>query len=498
MRYIKLLIETECRDFCVAGIAENGREALERIEDLQPDIVITDIKMPVMDGIELISRLKMEYPNIYSVAISGYQDFQYVKEAFKLGATDYLLKPVKVSQMSKLLNLLSAKLDSLYEKTGREILEQIVSGSAVETRRIERYITSRSFYIVIARKNGLPSRFYTKLEPAPGSFTGRDIIELKAELDVQNCWLLEGRDEYEAVMVLGSGDGYDSMTKKVSELFSGLYSSDCYYTVVCLSHFITLDQLEETVGNMYRLLDLRIVIGKNQIFASADWLCDNDALPVLSSSSKNKLSFLVGSRSFDVLKRELTELFVLWEKESCTQAQVERMIRQILDIAEKYSAAALKNNDLNVEKALDEALFYAKSYKELAENVWDIIGEVLAIFENTGNRPQKDPLAVLEKVERYIGKNLSESISLQSVCDSFGVSQTYMSKLFRKYRNTSFNELVTQNRINEAKKIMAENPDMHLKNIAEIVGYKDQYYFSRVFKAVTGSAPSAYSNDESI
>ncbi|MBQ7370760.1 MAG: helix-turn-helix transcriptional regulator, partial [Blautia sp.] len=88
--------------------------------------------------------------------------------------------------------------------------------------------------------------------------------------------------------------------------------------------------------------------------------------------------------------------------------------------------------------------------------------------------------------------NLSKAVSLQELCRTFGISQTYMSRLFRKYSGNSYSQYLTELRMNRAKELFQENPDSFIKDVAATVGYEDQFYFSRIFRSYTGKSPSEY------
>lgn len=105
IKLLTYIIEHRYKEFEIVGTAENGQEGLEKIALLKPNIVITDVKMPIMDGIELAAHIKQDYPNIYCIIASGYDDFEYARGALKSGVVDYLLKPINAasifSQLSK-------------------------------------------------------------------------------------------------------------------------------------------------------------------------------------------------------------------------------------------------------------------------------------------------------------------------------------------------------------------------------------------------------------
>lgn len=109
--YIEALIEKKCPGFAVSASAENGRQALEQIDRERPDVLISDIRMPVMDGIELIETVSRSCPDVVLVLVTGYQDFEYARKALRAGVSEYLLKPVKPSQMQQLMEEIKRKLD---------------------------------------------------------------------------------------------------------------------------------------------------------------------------------------------------------------------------------------------------------------------------------------------------------------------------------------------------------------------------------------------------
>ena len=116
-------INWEEEGFLVVGDAENGVEALEKIENLNPDLVFTDIRMPYMDGLELIKEINIRYPLIKSIIFSGFDDFDYAKEAIKMGVIEYVLKPVSAVELTEILRKVHKTLDDELDK--KEILKSL-------------------------------------------------------------------------------------------------------------------------------------------------------------------------------------------------------------------------------------------------------------------------------------------------------------------------------------------------------------------------------------
>jgi AraC-like DNA-binding protein len=315
-------------------------------------------------------------------------------------------------------------------------------------------------------------------------------------LGTDSLWILGGRDESELIVVMGRSGKTAGSSLWAGEAVMSLIN-DCknFYTIVYSSLFFKLEYLESHMGKMYNTLDRQTVIGESQILPDAAVpIGGTGEPPILSSALENKIAFLVSSRSMRNLKNELVKLFEDWEKERRTQVWVEKILRRIFNIVEKNVLNLSCDICLKLEKQFEEALCFSTNLEGLLKCVWDIIEDMISVSDSGRFSEKTNVISLLDKIEKHIEKNLSEPITLHGICDEFGVSQPYLSRIFRKYKNMSFVEFITNARINEAKRLMLENRDMHLKDIAAIVGYSDPNYFSRIFKAVTGLPPSGFMN----
>lgn len=281
----------------------------------------------------------------------------------------------------------------------------------------------------------------------------------------------------------------DSVTENIFSRSDSLMGN---ITMVYSLRFYNIDQLPVYIDTMKKALTQCLVIGKSQRME-----CNNLpplgslSLPIMDKTMENRLLQLIESKSMKLLKNEFFKLFSAWEQNLYPQVWVEKMLKQIFMLVEKHSPDISTKLSLSIEQQLEEVVSASTSFGELMRAVWDMIVDMLGDEDN--NMPQGDSSGdLLEKVDIYIRTNLAETISLQSVCKVFGVSQPYLSRLFRKYKSMSFNEYVTDIRVEKAKQLMCEYPDMFLKDIAEVTGFNDQYYFSKLFKYVTGISPSEF------
>lgn len=159
VKHIESIIEKKCPDFYVAGRARNGKEALEKTLDIHPDILITDIRMPVMDGIQLSEALYSSGEDTKIIIVSGYSEFGYAQSAIKLGVRDYILKPVVPSELQALLFKLKEELKDKYYQGRKEIIRKLSLGQAPKEGEMEKYFPYALYYAALVRRNGLPPRF---------------------------------------------------------------------------------------------------------------------------------------------------------------------------------------------------------------------------------------------------------------------------------------------------------------------------------------------------
>ena len=159
LQHLCNIIRIKCQNFQVVGTAENGQEALEQLERIHPDILITDVKMPIMDGIMLAKRVKERYPDLLTVIISGYQDFSYAQSALRFGVCDYILKPVKPSVLQESLRILKGRLDEYYYKMRKRIIHEMCAGNFTENPGFQQIFPEEEYYTALLRKNSLPRRF---------------------------------------------------------------------------------------------------------------------------------------------------------------------------------------------------------------------------------------------------------------------------------------------------------------------------------------------------
>ncbi len=472
------IIKRKYSNFEIMGTAYNGEEALELMEEKgEPDVLITDIQMPVMNGLKLVEETKKRYPEVLSVIVSGYQEFEYAKQAIAFGVCDYILKPIVPSEFGKLIVKIEDKLRQKYYKERNVLMHKMVNEIPVDEKTLRRYFQSENYYGAIVRLNGLSSRY--------GERGKKEIFS-----DINEMMLAYGRDTQETLYLcpgeLVSDEDYE---QTIRHRIGKEQPEAAYITTIIRKKSVPVGQIGEMVRELYRKLDISIIMGKSQTLILEG--TGTEEQPPSSGRDYGyleELEYLAEKQKYDRLQKETEGLIRKWVNEEKPQLWIEGRVRQISYLLQRYNAG---NRDYREAEFLMDDIF------STAENVDQLCGGITDVFfknvkEENPSSQKTDTEEYFESVKEYIRKHMSEQLSLHSVSKEVGVSQTYLSRLFRKYEDASFNTYLTALRMEKAKKLLLREEKMYVKDVAEKVGYKDQFYFSRIFYSYTGVRPSEY------
>lgn len=475
IRHICNMIATRCPLFEVTETAEHGRQALSLMEECRPDVLITDVKMPGMDGITLANKVKERYPEVFTLIVSGYQEFEYAKAAIQSGVYDYLLKPIKPSALQSAMESLREQLDGLYAQKRNRLMKSLCEKNDVAQKELERYFPGGRYYAAIVRKNGLPGRYFGN--------SGFEIFSGKDEKIY-----LYGRDEMETLYLCPEDiPVYKSFYQIIAETIRREYRHSNYVTGVIKETPFGIADAGAVFEQLYLTLDSNIIIGKSQILTIEEM---PDAMQADSDQETHELRALennIQKAQREKIIESVGKLFTLWQKMGKTQMYVESQVRYLLILLERNNF--LSGAEHNIERLLDEIFYFAESMEDVADAIQDMLDRNIKI---ESMHPKMDTSEFFEKVVAYIDRNIATELSIKRICKEFALSPTYLNKLSRKYSGQSFNKYLTLARIERAKEIMREQEICYVKDVANLVGYHDQFYFSRIFTSVVGISPSDY------
>ena len=492
--------------------AHNGLEALELSEEIRPDIVMTDIKMPYMDGMELSRNLKQIFPNIRIIIFSGFDEFEYAKEAIRLEAEEYILKPIDADELKAVFTrvhealdrdidekLNVAKLENYYMDS-LPLLQEDFFASLVEGRiaqdRIGKFLsdyridlTGPLFAVAIVHvsSSGIPDG----MNPVLLSVSVRKLLEER--MDVKwGCRFFSYLGS--TVMVAQFADKRDaaSFTDDCDRLCR-LAISMCKAKVT-----IGVGPLVENLSDIdasYR--GARDAVSYRVLYGNTKAINISEITPMAASEDEPD----EGEGLFDVFKKikmsdeeaasEAARKYI--ENNTQNQASIQNHRFFVMElVSELYKFA--KNNQIDLGQIFDMnsdvyAVVQQMEKAELEEWFGDVAGKMHGLIED--KRSDNTRSFVLKAKEYVEDHYADQDLSIDFICSYLGVSSAYFSTVFKKETGKTFVGYLTDFRMEKAEKMLLDT-DEKTYIIAREVGYSDPNYFSYVFKKQFGVSPSKY------
>lgn len=505
-------------NFSVIGEAENGREALNFFDEVIPDIVITDINMPFMDGLELTAEIKENYPIVKVVILTGFDDFKFAQTAIKYGVYDYILKPVLPKDINDLLL-------KLQESLNAEINEK----KDLENLRIY-YQES----IPLLRENYLVSMILGK----PGAGTITDKFK-ELNINVKGNWYSASILKIDSESVTDPDSRKDIELKKFAifnitkEILLNHNSGESFFHDDGIVIIIGIDCKDRTTARnkMFSILDeirqnvkkylrLTVSIGFGYIVETLE----NIRMSYLSSQTARRYKLILsgdkvifvedlepGINNFFHLNEDREEALISSIKFG-EETEVSKSVDSLF-IELNNKGASLKEYQLYFMEIISVLMkmarfFQIESKEVLPQNsgmyteldnfdsidqakTW--IGELCINLMKSISGKRLDAAQLLfEKARDYIDENYhDQELNVQRVSDHLFISPSYLCLIFKKKADETFLKYVMKIRLEKAKEMLLDNSNK-IADVAEKVGYPDVSYFSYFFKKNTGLSPREY------
>lgn len=511
----------------LAGTAMNGQVALKMIEEQSPDIVITDLKMPVMSGLELIKHCREQYGSErpWFIILTGYEDFNMVREALTYQVTDYLVK-------------IELTPDTLKEAIGRvtERIQQSASRFAPSDsivhpfydkffiRLLNNLFESEEQFVLQSRELNLDFH-YKGYVCCYGEIIGTQAASLHTTppaLSVEKQLTLFSSSMQMLKELAGKycpAYGLSLDTRHFALIFcfetADMDNGPDSWTALMKN---ALSSIRETLTKYY---NVSLQCGVGNLVNNPLAICDSyqhsrqaclEAAPerpvvCFEDSMPRSLSHY-GSFNISLFKDDLTKAFEEYDSE---------ILRQILDsLCELFlahpghfvqaldgacnilylSISLLQDGEKIVSGFFrDTPDGYRSIYKQTSvEQVVNWLGfferQLCELFDNH-HKDYKNH--IVTSVKKYINEHVSQRLSLNEVAAVFGISPNYLSQLFGKYNDLGFSEYINTCKIHESKRLLDEG-NLKVYEVADMLGFESSFYFSKVFKKVEGVSPTEYLN----
>lgn len=517
LQLIKLLGHWDEYDVEIIDECYDGKQTLESIRKHKPDFVISDIKMPDLDGIELIEETrKAGIPSLF-ILLSGYRHFEYARSAIALNVVDYLLKPVDEEQLNKTLEKVCRQIAK--KKEEEENQEELSRIRNVQNR--ERLETFWKMLIYNQNHSAMTQHMLT------------------TEMCNENYHTKFQYDSYQIVSMATNLSGIlaqhnslfeDEIEKRMRNFLPG--KMVCYYDTNYLGCLFVLNfdksnrkKVKECVDALYYgIRDLsevygsfRLNIGLSGMKSSvrelpeafleaqgAEWsrlmIMQNGVIEYaqIASVPRSNPNHIIHEQEIEKAKNcvkylrreELGILFdELYERISAYSNTSPRDIaHSFFRLKDGACEGAREEMKKQLMENCDYAYLEGKNFRQVIKNLYLQLDQYMEEEQKLLKKKVGKPLG---EAVKFIRQHYAESISQEQAAGAGNVSATYLSKLFKEEMNIGFTEYLTQVRLEESEKLLADTM-LSIKEIAIAVGYPDEKYYSKLFKKTTGIKPSEY------
>lgn len=521
-RGIKNSIDWEKEGYIFCGEASDGELAYPMIIKEKPDILITDIRMPFMDGLELCKLVKKELPNIKILILSGYDEFDYAKEAIRLGVTEYLLKPISSGKLLEALNgvsesirrekedkdLVRKYMEEMRENTEHEkqkFFEQMIAGNlsmadALETgKKYEMNLSAGMYNLLLFRftlgeENRKSGELLGEAEYA--------IEKLTERLE----YVFEFQRGVEGWAFLLMADNEEQMSERVKELSKDLeeimknYSTIAYFGGIG-QPVARLRELEESFREAERALAARFTMELNRIISVEDIrMAQNvdtlDDIEITSFGEIEKTRTMLEKFLNNGAEDEIDE-FVDVDINELPEENLKSVLMRQYIIMDAYivmmsfceKIEGIEGEMQAQSEELKNSMKTSQTLEEIKNYIRMLLKKIIGVRDTISGRRYSD---IIEIAKDQIRKTyMSDEISLNTIAAEVGMSPSYFSSIFSKEMGKTFVEYLTEIRMDRAKELLMCS-SMKTSEIGYEVGYKDPHYFSYIFKKTQNCTPKEF------
>ena len=498
LKGLRQIIPWEKYGFEIVGQGVNGEDALTQIKVIKPDLLITDISMPVMDGLELIRKSKAILPELKTIILTCHEDFNYAKEAVQLEADDYVIKlTLTAEELLLILNRIKEKHLSYKEKENKRLqmnqefhknrhgLIRTFFSDIISYPRLNRGDLTQKAAALGLR---LPEKYYRVIGIFIDNF----------ELDLMNCpvndenlvhfalinILEECLAAYEnktffiyrsdtIILLLWDNTQEAYVSKSIKDKLSLFQVKSKDYLKLSISHCIgntynQLSELGEGINDTLMMRDLYFY-GNSSTFKP---LPDN-----VAQALRHKLKEALSTHNHEVIITEAEHILELFDVRKYNPKDTKLFFQALMKDIEVYALT----NDISLNLVYPVADLF-DTYKKILMDIFD------EYFKRLNDRVQSVSRQEIQDVLTYIESNLEKAVTLESMADYIGMNSSYFSRLFKQETGSSFSDYLNHLRIKRADQLLVQT-DMSLENIAQAVGMGSASYFCRAYKKATGQTP---------
>ncbi len=503
--------------FTLAGTAENGKAAIELIKKKRPELVLTDICMPVLDGIGLAAWIHEHAPETRVVIISGYDDFEYAKQAMMYEVADYILKPITSVELVEELKKIREKIDASLKKKEQiekirqeyekniPILRSHFLNRLLEGNYLKGDMLSRMEYFGIRLEGVCQAVAMIELEDASqyrqfypeatDELLLFSIANITGELTAKNDRVIFFQNTDNQSICIFSAPNEKLLQKEIERVGGSVVEAVRRFMKmkVCILVGETVSGPENWASSytgVLRARENKFLLDEHVFVYEKDFSGSQETGYLQTACWVDRLLLLIKLNKSEELKETVSEMFGEFRASGCGRKRlllhIQNMVLTVLINLED------NEEDIGQEEESREFINHLSEYKHLTDvevRFLEFCGKLSAdIAGRRESANQKQAVLALD----YMEKNYSNvNMSLNMVCAHLCVSTSYFSTIFKSATGETFVEALTRIRMEKAKRLL-ETSNMKSYEVALAVGYNDPHYFSSIFKKHIGMTPTEY------
>lgn len=515
---LKGLVETydwESMGFLLSGTAENGESAVELIRQIQPDLVLTDVRMKKMTGLDVIEQVRIFDKNVLFIVISAYRDFEYARKACEVGAFTYLLKPVEEERLREVMAEVKAACEKCKaERRERDNFKQLLMGDKDNFLQgmVQKYLQNRiseekfrQILDMLNRKINKEEWFlcvcadmdisYKIINPVYYETERGCLFHYLEKLFQERYpyWIIEGENGEKAYLLkVTENRGVGAIRKLLKETAQQLESP----VVSAVSgEYRGLEGMKKSYGQAIHFFETACEAGANGFTLS-----NEQAEEIMNPVSTTEVESLVINAIRRNDKKSLKEAFIKFVYLLPSSSREENQRRYIHKLA--VSVELMLQDSYGLTKGVEQQFqnlydtLYSLSGVKAVDICYQLFSQVIDERQNSAKSHDLTYFSeYMSNALAYIDEHISdEELSLSAVAAAIYLNPVYFGRVFKNSQNMSFKQYVLMKRMHLAKKLIVEGKES-ITAVGEKVGIPNRSYFTQVFKQYTGKLPSEYRKD---
>ncbi|WP_169087158.1 response regulator [Paenibacillus sp. PL91] len=482
LRNIKELLSKSELPVQVVHTASNGEDALKGFASHFIDILITDIRMPKMDGLALIEEAKKANPKLKVVLISGYNDFEYTRKAINLQVADYLLKPV---ERSALIEVMERVIAQICEECRDEFagLDVILEPAASRRLTLQPEFFRRKKLVIL-----LHLQYF---HPEAPGWRPESIQNVLSRSFSQHPFWVFAINKPRQMLVLTEPSFIESTVstmERLAEIRARLYEEGLSTSITGRFMPIMPKDIADCCHALSDFISSRISILEPCLADMA--YPGSQSIEVLEDMER------LGARYCDMIiklqkepfLRQLGEQLGKWGRSNLRIVQLQRFVALLANAFALHQSVRDERIDWEFQAEMQQ-LFERTSYVDFCSGLLTLLENRFTLVQSLN---KKSGYELFLLIDGYLQSNLYSQVSLNDLVAAFHVSPSYISRVVRKHAQRTLMQHYLDLKITEARKVMKSNPDLKIKELSEALCFYDQHYFSKVFKEYAGCNPSEY------